>query len=144
MNDFTLDQKSSVGFNKEANAIAKGQRKTGTSIPKGSILERLIDLAFSIPDFRRTNMGNIRHQLGDIVMLMILARMSRCVRRADIIGFGKHNLRKLQSLGLLNNGVPSERTLCSAALIATARFSHRSPISSVTKETVKPSTGSMV
>lgn len=112
MNDFTLDQKSSVGFNKEANAIAKVQRKTGTSIAKGSILERLIDFAFSIPDFRRTNMGNIRHQLGDIVMLMILARMSRCVGRADIIEFGRHNLRKLQSLGLLNNGVPSEPTLC--------------------------------
>lgn len=49
MNNFTLGQKSSVGFNKGVNAIAKGQRKTVTSIPKGSILERLIDFAFSIP-----------------------------------------------------------------------------------------------
>lgn len=112
MDNFTLDQKSSIGFNKGVNAIVKVQRKTVTSIPKGSILEKLMDFAFSIPDFRRTDKGNIRHQLGDIVMLMILARMSRCVGRADIIEFGKHNLKKLQSLGLLNNGVPSEPTLC--------------------------------
>lgn len=112
MNNFTLDQKSSVGFNKGVNAIAKVQRKTVTSIPKGSILEKLMEFAFSIPDFRRTDKGNIRHRLGDIVMLMIFARMSRCVGRADIIEFGRHNLKKLQSLGLLDNGVPSEPTLC--------------------------------
>ena len=112
MNSFTLDQKSSIDFNKGVKAIAKVQRKTVTSIPQGSILERLIDFAFSIPDFRRTDKGNIRHQLGDIIMLMIFARMSRCVGRADIIEFGKHNLKKLRSLGLLNNGVPSESTLC--------------------------------
>jgi len=45
-------------------------------------------------------------------MLMILARMSRCVGRADIIEFGKHNLKKLQSMGMLKNGVPSDPTLC--------------------------------
>lgn len=112
MNNFTLGQKSSVCFNKEVKAIVKVQRKTVTSITKGSILERLIDFAFSIPDFRRTDKGNIRHQLGDVIILMIFARMSRCVGRADIIEFGKHNLKKLQSLGLLNNGVPSEPTLC--------------------------------
>lgn len=43
---------------------------------------------------------------------MILARMSKCVSRADIIEFGKRNLRKLQSQGILKNGVPSEPTLC--------------------------------
>ena len=71
-----------------------------------------MDFAFSIPNFRRTDKGNIRHKLGDIVMLTIFARMSRCVRCADIIEFGRHNLGKLQSLGLLNNGIPSEPTLC--------------------------------
>jgi len=71
-----------------------------------------MDFAFSIPDSRRTDRGNIRHGLGDIIMLMIFARMSKCAGRADIIEFGKHNLRILQSIGLLNNGVPSEPTLC--------------------------------
>lgn len=112
MNNYALDQKSSIGFNNRTNTITKVQRKTATSIPEGSILEKLMDFAFSIADFRRSDKGNIRHQLGDIVMLMIFARMSRCVGRADIIEFGKHNLKKLQSLGLLNNGVPSEPTLC--------------------------------
>ena len=74
-----------------------------TSIPKGTILERLIDFVFSIPDFRRTDKGNIRHQLGDVIILMNFARMSRCVGRADIIEFGKHNLKKLQSLGLIQH-----------------------------------------
>lgn len=45
-------------------------------------------------------------------MLMVLARMSGCVCRADMIEFGKHNLRKFQSMGMLGNGVPSEPTLC--------------------------------
>jgi len=38
--------------------------------------------------------------------------MSKCVGRADIIEFGNHNLKKLQSMGMLKNGVPSEPTLC--------------------------------
>lgn len=112
MNNYTLDQKSFIGHHKVANAPTNVQRKMHCRVPKGSILERLMEFAFSIPDFRRTDKGNIRHGLGDIIMLMILARISKCSGRADIIEFGKHNLKKLQSLGLLNNGVPSEPTLC--------------------------------
>lgn len=81
-----------------------------TAIPEGGILEKPIDFAFSIPDFRRINKGNIRHGLGDIIMLMILARMSKCVRRADIIEFGRHNLGKLQTMGFLHVGV-SEKAM---------------------------------
>ena len=55
------------------------RHKMVMSIPKGSILEKLMDFAFSIPDSRWTDKGNIRFQLGEIVMLMIFARMSRCV-----------------------------------------------------------------
>lgn len=77
-----------------------------------SIWDSLKKFAYSVPDFRRTGRGNIRHVLGDIIILMILARMSRCVGRADIIEYGKHNLRKFQSMGMLKNGVPSEPTLC--------------------------------
>lgn len=74
-------------------------------------MERLFDFAFSVPDFRRTDKGNIRHELGDIIILMILARMSKCVGRADMIAFGKHNQKKFRSMGLLKNGIPSEPTL---------------------------------
>lgn len=112
MNNKTLDQESSFGSGTVANTTAKVQRKSHSAIPQGSILERLMNFAHSIPDFRRTDRGNIRHKLGDIIMLMIFARMSKCVGRADIIEFGKHNLKKLQTMGLLRNGVPSEPTFC--------------------------------
>lgn len=71
-----------------------------------------MDFAASVPDFRRTDKGNIRHRLEDIIMLMILARASRCVGRAEIIEFGRHNLNRLRKIGMLRNGVPSEPTLC--------------------------------
>lgn len=80
--------------------------------PSGSIMERLIDFARSVPDFRRSDKGNIRHRLADIIMLMILGRASGCVGRADIIEFGRHNINKFRKMGMLKNGVPSEATLC--------------------------------
>ncbi len=80
--------------------------------PPGSIMDRLIDFASSVPDFRRLDKGNVRHRLNDIIMLMILGRASGCVGRADIIEFGRHNLNKFRKIGLLKNGVPSEATLC--------------------------------
>lgn len=76
------------------------------------ILERLVKFASSVPDFRRTGKGNIRHRLKDVLVLMIFARASRCVGRIEIIEFGRHNLKKFQKLGLLSKGVPSEPTLC--------------------------------
>lgn len=42
-------------------------------------MEKLMDFASSIPDFRRLSKGNIRHKLKDIIILMILARASKCV-----------------------------------------------------------------
>ena len=112
MNNYTLDQKESVGFHRDVETTAKVQRRTHTTIPECSILKGLWDFAFSIPDFRRTDRGNIRHMLGDIIILMVFARISRCDRRADMIEFGKHNLHKFQSMKLLKNGVPSEPRLC--------------------------------
>lgn len=108
MNNHTHDQKDSVGSVVAADSATKLQRRPRTTIPGGSILEGLWDFAFSIPDFR----GNIRHALGDIIILMVFARMSKCDRRADVIEYGKHNLHKFQSMNLLKNGVPSEPTLC--------------------------------
>ena len=71
-----------------------------------------MDFAASVPDFRRTDKGNIRHRLEDIIMLMVFGYASGYVGRAEIIEFGKHNLNRLRKLGMLRNGVPSEPTLC--------------------------------
>lgn len=103
-----LDQDLSARTN-AAGHTAKLIKKFDTQC---SIWDSLKEFAYSVPDFRRTGRGNIRHVLGDVIILMILARMSRCVGRADIIEYGKHNLRKFQSMGMLRNGVPSEPTLC--------------------------------
>ena len=75
-------------------------------------MERLVDFASSAPEFRRESKGNIRHRLSDIIVLTILARASKCLGRAEIIAFGKHNLGRFRSMGMLRNGVPSESTLC--------------------------------
>ena len=75
-------------------------------------MEGLVEFAASIPDFRRTNKGNIRHKLSDIILLMIMARLSGCTGRAEIIEFGKYNLKRFRSMGMLEGGVPSEPTLC--------------------------------
>lgn len=112
MKNSSLDQKCSVSYSQVANAPTNVQRNSRSAIPEGSILEKLIVFAFSVPDFRRTSKGNIRHRLGDIIILMIFARMSDKTGRADIIEFGNHNLKKFQSMNLLKNGVPSEPTLC--------------------------------
>lgn len=103
-----LDQKYSAGADALNHAV-KVQNKFKS---KCSILDRLMDFAASVPDFRRTDKGNIRHRLEDIIMLMVFARASKCVGRAEIIEFGRHNLNKLRKMGILKNGVPSEATLC--------------------------------
>ena len=79
---------------------------------RGSILGELINFASSVPDFRRSCKGNIRHSLADIIMLMILGRASGHVARSEIIEFGRHNLNRFRKMGMLRNGVPSEATLC--------------------------------
>ncbi|WP_289701094.1 ISAs1 family transposase, partial [Duncaniella muris] len=103
-----LDQKHSIEARKP-NHAAKVLNKF---IPQGSILERLMNFAWSVPDFRRCDKGNIRHRLSDIIILMILGQTCGYVGRADIIAFGRHNLKKLRKMGLLKNGIPSEATLC--------------------------------
>lgn len=57
------------------NHSSKIQNKIET---KSSIFDRLMELAMSVPDFRRTDKGNIRHRLEDIIMLMIFAWASKC------------------------------------------------------------------
>lgn len=103
-----LDQESPTGLK----ATCHSTKLVNQSEFSTSIFDRLMDFALSVPDFRRTYKGNIRHRLEDIIMLMIFARASKCVGRADIIEFGNHNLNKLRKIGMLRNGVPSESTLC--------------------------------
>lgn len=103
-----LDQNGLTDAN-ASNHSSKLQNKIDSH---GSILERLMDFAASVPDFRRTDKGNIRHRLEDIIMLMVFGYASGCVGRAEIIEFGKHNLNRLRKLGMFRNGVPSEPTLC--------------------------------
>jgi hypothetical protein len=103
-----LDQVRSTG----ANALNLTSKLVNKSEFNGSILERLMDFANSVPDFRRSDKGNIRHRLADIIILMIFARECGCVGRADIIEFGYHHLNKFHRLGMLRKGVPSESTLC--------------------------------
>ena len=62
-------------------------------------MEELVEFTASIPDFRRTCKGNIRHKLSDIILLMVMARISGCTGRTEIIEFGKYNLKRFQSMG---------------------------------------------
>lgn len=73
----------------------------------------LQEFADSIPDPRRTDRGNFRHKLRDIVIMLTLARVCGCVSRQDIICFTKEHLKELQDrLEILERGCPSEATLC--------------------------------
>ena len=108
----SLDQVCSAGAygpNRTSKLHSKLQNKSEF---RGSILEELINFATSVPDFRRSNKGNIRHSLANIIMLMILGRASGHVVRSEIIEFGRHNLNRFRKMGMLRNGVPSEATLC--------------------------------
>ena len=103
-----LDQRRLI----DAHKLNHTTKVINKSVPQGSILEQLMIFADSVPDFRRGDKGNIRHRLGDIIILMILGRACGHAGRADIIEFGKHNLSKFRRIGLLKNGIPSEPTLC--------------------------------
>lgn len=103
-----LDQVRSAGAH-APNHTAKVQNKIDT---QRSILDELRTFASSVPDFRRLDKGNIRHRLDDIIMLMILGRVAGHIGRAGIMEFGRHNLNKLRKMGMLENGIPSEATLC--------------------------------
>ena len=63
-------------------------------------------------DYRRTGKGNHRHKQEDVLLLVILGRLGKCVTRPDVIRFGNRHLKRFRALGLLLHGVPSEPTLC--------------------------------
>ena len=82
-----LDQVVSIGANAH-NHTVKLVNKFGS---RDSILFKQKEFSSSVPDFRRSNKGNIRHRLDDIIMLMILARASKCIGRTEIIEFGRES-----------------------------------------------------
>ena len=79
---------------------------------RGSIMTHLRKFVSSVPEYRRTSRGNFKHKLEDILMLVLLGRLSKCITRAEILQFGKHHLKRLQAKGLFPYGLPSEATLC--------------------------------
>ena len=79
---------------------------------RGSILTHLRKFVSSVPEYRRTSQGNFKHKLEDILMLVILGRLSKCITRAEILQFGKRHLKRLQVKGVFQYGLPSEATLC--------------------------------
>ena len=103
-----LDQVCSIG----ANALNLTSKLVNKSEFNSSILERLMDFAGSVPDFRRSDKGNIRHRLDDIIILMIFGRACGYAARADIIEFCRHNINKFRKIKMFRNGIPSESTLC--------------------------------
>ena len=74
-----LDQTNGI----VANTINHTAKVLKNSKLEGSILEKLYEFSSSISDFRRTEKGNIRHKLSDIIMLLILGRVSNCVSRIE-------------------------------------------------------------
>lgn len=75
-------------------------------------MKHLREFVTSVPEYRRTGKGNFKHKLEDILMLVILGSLSKCIPRAEIIEFGKRYLKRFHSMGILVGGLPSEATLC--------------------------------
>ena len=61
----TLDQIGSTGTYAPIRT-SKLQKKPEF---RGSILSGLMDFAYSVPDFRRSNKGNLRHRLSDVITI---------------------------------------------------------------------------
>lgn len=74
-------------------------------------MSHLREFVTTVPEYRRTSKGNYKHKLEDIAMLVIMARLSKCITRSDILEFGKQGLKRLQSMGMFRRGLPSEATL---------------------------------
>ncbi|MFV0545604.1 MAG: transposase family protein [Bacteroides sp.] len=85
------------------------------------MLYHLKEFVSCVPEYRRTTKGNYKYKLKDILLLVILARLSKCITRAEIIQFGKHNLKRLQSMGILRKGIPSEPTLSLCSIVLTMK-----------------------
>lgn len=88
------------------------QQKKHSDLFRKSILAHLKEFVKTVPEYRRTSKGNLHYKLEDILMLEIMARLSKCISRADIIKFGELHLKRFQAHGMFFKGIPSESTLC--------------------------------
>ena len=52
-------------------------------------MKHLREFVTSVPEYRRTGKGNFKHKLEDILMLVILGRLSKCITKTEILEFGK-------------------------------------------------------
>ena len=112
-----LDQVVSIGANAH-NHTVKLVNKFGS---RDSILFKLKEFSSSVPDFRRSNKGNIRHRLDDIIMLMILARASKCIGRTEIIEFGRESAIQQYQRAEAKLGGAVTRSLCPFASTSLGR-----------------------
>lgn len=79
--------------------------------------------ALSVPDFRRSGKRNLRHKLTDIIVLLILARISKCVKRTDIRQLhGEDNMGKVICIDGKAGMAPA-----SACFRPASAASHRTP-----------------
>ncbi|WP_142786027.1 transposase family protein [Changchengzhania lutea] len=65
----------------------------------------------NLQDLRRTDKGNLRHHLSDILLLTLSAVLSRCQEWDEILLFGDQELDWLKKHGNFENGIPSKDTL---------------------------------
>lgn len=86
-------------------------KKKHFDYPHGSIMKHLREFVTSVPEYRRICKGNFKHKLEDILMLIILGRLSKCITRAELIEFDKRYLNAFTQWVLLG-GLSSEATFC--------------------------------
>tara|TARA_R110002033_G_C3851883_1_gene235695 strand:- start:151 stop:1287 length:1137 start_codon:yes stop_codon:yes gene_type:complete len=83
-----------------------------TDLPEHQFNTSFLTKHFSnLQDPRRTDKGNLRHRLSDILLLVLSAVLSRCQEWDEIILFGSQELDWLKKHGSFDNGIPSKDTL---------------------------------
>lgn len=65
----------------------------------------------NLPDPRRTEKGNLRHCMSDILLLTFSAVLCGCQEWDRILMFGEHELDWLKKHGSFLNGLPSKDTM---------------------------------
>ena len=85
----------------------------------------------SIPDFRRTDKGNIVHNLQDALLLIIVGRLARCVKRKDVLASGMAHFTYLKRLGCSERRGfhPNRRCAASKKALTTRGWQSSNPTS---------------
>ena len=52
---------------------------------RGGIMTHLRKFVSSVPEYCRTSRENFKHKLEDILMFVILRRLSKCITRAEMV-----------------------------------------------------------